>query len=292
MNDAATRPRVVACLPAWNSAEFIAPVLASLAAQTYPNLHVLISVDACADGTGALCDAFAAARPWVRVIHQPRRLGWIANANALLRAADGDYLFFAFHDDPLQPTYVERLVDALDGAPDAVLAFSDVLSADGPLCYPDLDGSADRFERVRRIIVQQGFWWIPIAGLMRASAVARLGTMRRNLAGEYSADLPWLLRLAIIGPFVHVPEPLITKCFRPSSLSARWRKDTLHRLAVVLACIDVLRTATFPLVQTLWLCGIALRFAAGVELWILRHRLRRLFAATRAFVSWAAAKGP
>ncbi len=52
------------------------------------------------------------------MIRQPVRLGWIGNANALLRAAAGDYVFFAFHDDPLQPDYVERLVDALERAPE------------------------------------------------------------------------------------------------------------------------------------------------------------------------------
>jgi hypothetical protein len=126
---------------------------------------------------------------------------------------------------------------------------------------------------------------------MRASAVKQLGSMHRNLAGEYSADLPWLLRLALIGPFVRLSEPLITKCFRPTSLSACWRKDTLRRLALVLACVDVIRTAGFPPAQTLRLYGIALRFAMGVEFWILRDHLRRLSAGARALISWTAASG-
>src|ERR1700678_315944 len=118
-------PRVVACLPAWQAADFIGPVLESLASQTYPNVEVLISVDLCSDDTAEICDRFAMAHPNARVIRQPERLGWIANTNALLRAADGDYVFFAFHDDPLEPTYVARLVEVLERNADAVLAFSD-----------------------------------------------------------------------------------------------------------------------------------------------------------------------
>ncbi len=39
-----------ACMPAWNAAAFIGPVLASLAAQTYPALSLLISATRAAMG--------------------------------------------------------------------------------------------------------------------------------------------------------------------------------------------------------------------------------------------------
>jgi glycosyltransferase involved in cell wall biosynthesis len=273
MPEPARRPRVTACMPAWNAAAFIGPVLASLAAQTYPELGLLISVDACGDGTAELCEAFAAARPWVKVIRQPVRLGWIGNANALLRAADGDYVFFAFHDDPLQPAYVERLVDALERAPRAVLAFCDVDSNIGPFRYDVLDGIDDRFERARRLLLQRGEWWVPNRGLMRAGAVKALGGMRRHLAGEAAADLPWLLRLALLGAFVRVPAPLIAKAFRATSLSASWRTDARRRLAVQLACADAIRTAGFTPFQTLRLYGEAALFALRLELWSLKQRL-------------------
>jgi glycosyltransferase involved in cell wall biosynthesis len=268
------RPRVTACLPAWNSAACISPVLASLAAQTYPNLTLLISVDACNDGTGEICDAFASANPRVSVIRQTVRLGWVANTNALLRVADGDYLFFASHDDPLQPEYIERLVDALEGAPVAVLAFCDVESTLGSFRYDELDGIHDRFERARRILLQRGPWWVPKRGLIRAGAAKALGGMQRHLAGEVSADLPWLLRLALRGSFVRVPAPLVAKTFRHDSLSASWRKDTFGRLAVMLACVDVIRTAGFPIGQTLRLYQEAVRCAVGIELWNLKERFR------------------
>jgi glycosyl transferase family 2 len=85
----ASRPKVVACVPAWNAATFIGPVLDSIAAQTYANLDVLISVDACADGTAELCEAFAATHPNVAVIRQPSHLGWVGNCTALIGAVEG-----------------------------------------------------------------------------------------------------------------------------------------------------------------------------------------------------------
>jgi glycosyltransferase involved in cell wall biosynthesis len=258
-------------MPAWNAAAFIGPVLDSLAAQTYPNLHVLISVDVGSDDTAALCEAFAAAHERVTVARQPKRLGWIGNANALLRMADGEYVFFAFHDDPVARDYVERLVDALEHRPAAVLAYSDVRSNIGPFTYDDLLGS--RFERARRIMLQQGPWWVPNRGLMRASVVKVLGGMHPHLAGEYSADLPWLLRLALRGEFIRVPAPLVTKSFRRDSLSAGWKKGAFRRIAVILACCEVIRSSDLRWLEKLRLLIQAAWFAFGVEAWYLKRQL-------------------
>lgn len=260
-------------MPAWNAARFIAPVLESLAAQTYPELEIRISVDACDDATAEICTDFALTRPRVRVTLQPTRLGWIGNANHLLADADGEYLFFAFHDDPLDPCYVERLVDALERRPDAVLAFSDVRSNRGDFSYCELDGVDDRWERARRMLLQRGEWWVPNRGLIRTRAAAALGGMRRHLAGEVSADLPWLLRLALLGPFEHVRAPLITKTFRTDGLASRWRTGAWSRLAVELACVEAVCRAGFTKRQTLALCAHAAVYATRTELWHLKQRV-------------------
>ena len=269
---AGSGPRVVACMPAWNAAGFIAPVLDSLAAQTYRNLQILISVDTCADGTAELCEAFAAGHAHVRVLRQPARLGWIGNSNALLAAAEGDCAFFAFHDDPLRPTYVARLVEALETHPDAVLAFCDIESNIGPFSYRELDGVTDRYERARRILLQLGPWWVPNRGLFRLPAARQLGGVQRHLAGEYGADWPWLLRLALLGMFVRVPQSLLHKTFRPESLSATWRKGLWRRLALRLACLSVIRQAGFPWRQTVELHRARLWLWLMEEWWQLARR--------------------
>jgi glycosyltransferase involved in cell wall biosynthesis len=273
--DVRATPRVVACMPAWNSTSFIAPVLESIVTQTYRNLELLISVDASTDGTAKLCEEFAASHPNCRVIRQPRRVGWIANTNALLRAADGDYLFFAFHDDPLRPTYIVRLVEALERNPRAVLAFSDMDTNRGPSSYTDLDGVSDRFERARRLLLACGDWWVPNRGLFRATAAKAIGGMRRHLAGENTADWPWLLRLALMGEFVRVPEALVCKNFREESLSSTWKKGIWKRVAVQMACLRVVREAGFPLSQELHLWSDRVALGLKEEWWRLEKRRRR-----------------
>jgi glycosyltransferase involved in cell wall biosynthesis len=238
-------------MPVWNASAFIRQTLESVAAQTYPNLQVLISDDASDDDTAAICEHFAAGDARFRVHRQQVRRGWVGNANFLLDQARGDYLFFAFHDDPLRPRYVERLVDALDSHPAAVLAFSDIVSRGRVERYIELEGLTDRLQRSRRVIRKRGLWWIPNRGLFRAEAARRIGGMRRHLAGEYKADWPWLLHLALLGEFVRVPEPLIEKVWSESTLSAQWkRRLTLWRsTAVTLACAREIRRVAPPLAE-------------------------------------------
>ena len=248
-------PRVVALLPAWNAARFIEPVLRSLDAQTYANLQVLIADDASSDGTGALCERFAEGRARFVVHRQTRNRGWIGNVNWLLANADGDAFFFAFHDDPLEPTYVERLVAALQGAPDAVLAFADVLvehhaldpHARGERRYVALEGVTSARERLRVLMRREGDWWIPNRGLFRAEAARRVGGMHRHPGGEFSADWPWLMHLALLGAFVRVPEPLVHKVWLREGLSVVWGRSRRKQLGLLVGALREIACADVPL---------------------------------------------
>jgi glycosyltransferase involved in cell wall biosynthesis len=263
--EARSLPTVVALVPAWRSAAFIQETLDSLQAQTYPNLHVLISDDASPDNTAEICEAFAARRPKTRVIRQPKNLGWIGNVNALLGEAAGDYYFFAFHDDVLKPTYVERLVAALEINPQAVVSFSDMFTQDlhnrvKRQEYSLLEGVSSASLRGLRISTRAGVWWAPNRGLFRSAAAREIGGLRRNLAGEFSADLPWLLRLALIGEFVRVPEALIVKRLTRQSVSVTWQHSRWQRFARICSCLRAVRDSHLSLPQKLRLqFKIALR---------------------------------
>jgi glycosyltransferase involved in cell wall biosynthesis len=270
--------KVVACMPAWNAARFIVPVLQSLADQTYTNLDVLISVDPGDDETAAICEAFASRRPNFSVIRQPSRLGWVGNSNWLLRHARGEFFFFAAHDDPLHPTYVARLVEALERHPGAVLAFCDMRSDRGIERYCDLEGVVDRFERARRVLLPIGPWWCPHRGVFRAQAAAEVGGLRRHRGGEGGVDWVWLMALAVRGEVVRVAEPLIVKNRRADGLNAQLiRSQTIwKRLFLTLACLREIRRVRPPLATAMRLHVDGLiRFLRG-ELWnAARHRAKR-----------------
>jgi glycosyltransferase involved in cell wall biosynthesis len=242
----AWNPRGTAVVPCYNAEGFIERTFDSLAAQTWPNLEILIGDDASTDATLRLCEAFAAGRPNVRIVRRDDNLGWLRNTNDLMARAGGELMFFAFHDDVIAPTYVERLVGALRHNPRAVLAFTD-------LEVTELDGTTQHwtFERMSRVTsgLARGFamaqrtngWWVPNRGLFRSWTFERIGGIKPNDAGEYSADWTWLLHMSLLGEFVRVPEVLCFKFYTKASISKAWPHDPVQRAALTRAGIREVR---------------------------------------------------
>ncbi len=221
-------PTVSALLPCYNAEAFIADTLRCLAGQTWPKLEILIGDDASTDRTLEMVTAFSESRDNVRIIARKQNLGWLANTNSLMENASGNLMFFAFHDDLVAPTYVERLVAALDKNPRAVLAYSDVelTELDGSRELIVFDGLArgkGPLARGLRMAVRPTGWWVPNRGLFRAEAFHRIGGIKRHDMGELAADWPWLVHMAILGELDRVPEVLCHKFYKPASLSKRWK---------------------------------------------------------------------
>lgn len=261
------RHAVVACVPIRNAGAFLTDTLRSLAGQEHPNFHVLMSDDASTDDSVAIARDFQAVSGRFHLLAQPRQLGWIANVNLLLKRArtEARFLFVLPHDDIVAPTYVSRLVNALEGAPDAVLAFTDVrhVWCDGPVerrpsptvaSYRQLDGISCRLERGRIALgyhldlAQGGYPHVLTAayrGLFRAEALSRVGLMHPNPAGSFGADWGWLLAMALEGRILRLPEVLVTKRRFHHSLSGGWRYSLGQRLGEAIGCAQTLRR--FPL---------------------------------------------
>lgn len=284
MSAGSSSPRVLALVPTWKAAGFIARTLDALAAQTCPGLSILISDDDSPDDTAAICERRAADDARIRVIRQPRNRGWVGNVNALLaEARAADYLLFAFQDDLPEPGYVERCVAALEADPGAVLAFSDIrlIRQDGAAedrTYTRLDGVTDRIERARRIARLEGSWWIPNRGVFRASAAREIGGLRRHAAGEFSADWPWLLEMSLLGGFVRIPERLVTKVYLPDSLSRSWRFGARQWAAATASAMTAVSRRRLPARDGIALHATLARFALRQ---FRRSVRRRVSAATR-----------
>ena len=231
------KPLVTAVLPTYNGAAFIKRTLDSLAGQTWPNLEILIGDDRSTDDTLSIVEEFAATHPNTRILERPENLGWLRNTNDLMANARGVFMFFAFHDDVVAPTYVEKLVGALQDNPSAVLAFSDMqlFEVDGRESYQAFDrleGKKSALGRGLVMVRRPGTWWVPNRGLFRASAHRRVGGIHPNDQGEYSADWTWLLHLSLLGEFVRVPEVLTEKYYQRGSLSKTWPHNAAQQTAL------------------------------------------------------------
>lgn len=252
------RPRVTAIVTAYNSEHFIGHALESLASQTWGDLEILVGDDASTDSTLDVIQQFAAGRSNVRVVAREVNLGWVANSNDLISRASGELLFFAFHDDLVHPTYVERLVSVLDGNPRAVLAFSDLDLVDlngerSPRVFRDLDDVPGRLARGLAMAKRPTNWWVAIHGVVRTSAARQVGGLRLNEAGEYAADWPWIMHLALLGEFARVPESLCVKTVREESVSRSWGSGSENRRAARKACVAEVRRSPLSWVERLLL---------------------------------------
>jgi len=101
-------------VPVYNVAEYLDQCLASIVAQSHANLQIVIVDDGSTDGSGLLCDSWAARDSRIEVVHQANR-GLSAARNAGLDLAMGDYLVFVDSDDYVQERFVEEMLAAALG---------------------------------------------------------------------------------------------------------------------------------------------------------------------------------
>ena len=110
-------------IPVYNVAEFLPQCLDSVVSQDYRNLQILLVDDGSTDGSGEICDRYAAAEARIQVIHQPNQ-GAGAAKNAGLRAAGGTYLSFVDSDDFLEPGAYRQMVKTLEETRADIVQFS------------------------------------------------------------------------------------------------------------------------------------------------------------------------
>jgi glycosyltransferase involved in cell wall biosynthesis len=117
-------PRVSLALPVYNGERFLAECVESLLAQTYRDFELVIADNASSDATERMGRDFAMRDPRVRYIRRDTNLGAVANHNLLIGETASELIMWTGADDVHDPARLERLIDALDQQPDAVLAFS------------------------------------------------------------------------------------------------------------------------------------------------------------------------
>lgn len=96
-------------VPVFNVKPYLAECLDSIIHQTYTDLQIILIDDGSTDGSGAVCDAYAAKDARIRVVHQENR-GLSAARNRGIELATGEYLNFVDSDDYLLPDCIETLL--------------------------------------------------------------------------------------------------------------------------------------------------------------------------------------
>jgi dolichol-phosphate mannosyltransferase len=116
--------RATICLPTYNEAANLEPMLRALRPHLREGDRVLVIDDASPDGTGAIADRLAGELPFVDVLHRPQKegLGPAYLAGFTRALADGAELVLEMDCDfSHNPADVPRLVAAAEDGADVVL---------------------------------------------------------------------------------------------------------------------------------------------------------------------------
>ena len=207
-------PLVTVLLPVHNGGDYLHDALASILAQTYPRLDVLVLDDGSTDGAveravGALPD------PRVRVLRHENR-GLPATLNRGIAEARGELIARMDADDVALPDRIRLQVERMDLDPGLVLLGGQLHRLVGEqrgaaTAFP-LDHDAIVAGLLRRAHVMSH-----PAVIMRTVAVRDIGGYWGLGTGE---DWDLFLRLSEVGRLANLPEPVLDYRFHATGINA------------------------------------------------------------------------
>ena len=212
-------PLISVIVPVYNVEQYLDQCMHSIVAQSYRHLEILVVDDGSTDGSGAMCDQWAARDSRVRVFHQPNG-GLSAARNTALDAMTGQLVVMADSDDVLHPQFIATLLAVMQRH-DADIAVGGYQPFYGErMEFPALTGTDkvvtyDRREALQAILYQRGLTHSAWGRIYRASLFEGI----RYPVGSIYEDL------AII-------YPLIRKCRRVAAIGTvlygyRQRQDSI-----------------------------------------------------------------
>jgi glycosyltransferase involved in cell wall biosynthesis len=283
-------------MPVYNGERFLSETLDSVLAQTFDDFRLVVSDNGSTDGTMAILEEYAARDPRITVLHSDENRGASWNYERVFDDCESPYFKWAAADDLLAPTYLERLVAALDKAPNASLAYprTKLIDEEGNVLREIDDGLAARpgapaHQRLRQTILNVSYG-NPAFALNRTDAVRRT----RLVQAFPWADYILLAEFALVGDFCSIPEPLFFRRMH-EGMSMRASKSNLtswfdpNRPAVRNPALNILRQY-FAAVNHVGLRGRErlLAYLIIVPAWTMRFvgfrsRLRRVVAPVRRY---------
>lgn len=217
-------------------------------AQDHERLELIISDNASTDGTEALCRKWAAWDKRVVYYRQDRNIGMLANFIHAMRVAGGEFFRWIGDDDWIAPNYVSGCLQEFAADDRLLIVTTEILYTrpDGSTFVRPYSSSLMRSDdpilRLEEFCsLLMGEMLIdPLYGIMRRGHVARIE--RHNMIRE---DEVFAARLALAGPWGHVPATLARRNIRGGSIRALARNLGVPfwqaYVAETLQCRELLR---------------------------------------------------
>lgn len=226
LDRAADEPLVSVVLATNRGGPFLAEALASVAAQTYSHVELLVVDDGSPDPT-EIQGLVASAGLGTVLRLEPS--GVSAARNAGVQRSRGDLLAFLDDDDRWHPDRLRLAVDALTARPDAVISYCAMRTVDP--AGEQLVGADQRPARDARDVVRGR------TGIMLPNLVIRRGAFDAlggfDPAYRQGEDLDLVLAATTLGPFVFVDAVLVDYRYHPGNTTRAYR-DLAAGIRVIL----------------------------------------------------------
>lgn len=212
----ATAPRLALCIPAFNAAEYLPRLFASIRAQSMPFDEVWVYDDCSTDNTYEVARDFGA-----KIIRGDINRGCSCGKNVLARATKCDWLHFHDADDEMFPCFVERARYWMEMDQYDVILFP----------YEERDEKTGSFIAIRRFdpddVMRDPISYSireqinPFCGLYRRVAFLDAGGYDTDPLVLYNEDVAMHCRIACAGlKFVADNQVLVINNRRFDSMSA------------------------------------------------------------------------
>ena len=227
-------PYVTVIVAAYQAGAYLREAIASGLSQTFPDIEILVSDDAADPAVEAMVRSFGDNR--LRYRANATRLGAAGNHWEAFRSAQGSWLAILNHDDRWEPTFIEKVILALNQSSDAILGFCDhsVIDAKGMFLAAEADAISARYGRDKLMAGRQGSFpslvvaqTIPLAmGSVFLKSALNLETLPVNAGPAYDLWLTYLLARTG-GRAIYIPERLTSWRTHNSNLTSAGGHDWL-----------------------------------------------------------------
>ncbi|MBC7490419.1 MAG: glycosyltransferase family 2 protein [Glaciimonas sp.] len=203
-------PKISICIPVYNGERFLLQAVESTLRQSYSDFEVIIIDNASTDSTARLVAEVVAGNSKIRLLRNDRNIGLVANFNACLKQAKGEYIKFLCADDLLMPTCLEKMAKVLDACPSVSLVAAGRLIVNeesktiGVQHYARTEARVGGFEAINRCLFGSNYIGEPSAVMFRREASLR--GFRKDLS--HLMDMEMWFYLLEQGELVGLPEPL------------------------------------------------------------------------------------
>lgn len=184
--------KVSIIVPIYNVEKYLKCCLDSILAQTFQDWEAVLVDDGSRDGSGVICDEYAAKDSRFRVIHKEN--GGVSSArNIGLDNIQGDWIVFVDGDDWISPNMLDRLIKkAKETDSEIVLGDIEFVYSDRKKKYRVSKWKSEKRESLNSYIVSV---WTSLCGGIVQKSLYQTYALRSPLKVSYCEDFHLMVRL-------------------------------------------------------------------------------------------------